>query len=111
MKKFNKIIVMLLIALIAIQTLSAFTPSAKAAERFFMAEISPLTMYAGLSSTYTITITNIGGNSLGTANVTVPYGFTGVTTPTLATSSGVAWEVWFFSMNQISLKPIHPPKH
>jgi len=104
----NKLIAIMLVALLATSTLNILIQPAKAADRFFTASISPTTMYAGLPATYTVTISNIQGTGIGTANVTIPLGFTDVTTPTSVSTSGVVWEVWFQEFDKISLKPVHP---
>jgi uncharacterized repeat protein (TIGR01451 family)/fimbrial isopeptide formation D2 family protein len=63
--------------------------------RYFTATISPTTCLAGETKSYTITVTNdmssSPGVTLGSAEITIPSGFTAVTITSVTASAGKHW--------------------
>src|SRR6266487_3426817 len=58
----------------------------------YTAAISPTTVVAGTGQTYTLTIADSGSSGkMGSANITIPSGYTGATVGTPTTSSGKTW--------------------
>jgi hypothetical protein len=83
----------LLIALAATLGLAVFATTAGAASKPFTMVVTPASVPAGQSSTFTVTLTNqTGQQQLGSADITVPSAFTGVsadpTGPATATVAG-----------------------
>jgi uncharacterized membrane protein (DUF106 family) len=77
MKIMKKMLVALVLALVVVSAISLFTASASAASPFtFQSSISSKSSAVGQNTQYTITITDTGNSIIGSANITVPSGYT-----------------------------------
>jgi hypothetical protein len=84
-----------------------FVASAQAAPstKFYSATVVPDTVEANSIVTFTVTLTNsntspnVSTQSLGSANVTVPAGFTGITSVIASTPAGKTWTANYVAPN------------
>lgn len=91
----NKLLLAVLVALIAISSLSFLATSVKASpDLSFNAAISSSSTGVAQTATYTFTITNNGTTALGSVNVTIPKGYLDVKNPVITQSpSSKNWTI------------------
>ena len=93
MKLQNKIVIVLLVALVTFSALSVFTGSVEAAGNVScQATVSSKSSGVGETTSYTFYINNTGQTNLGAANITIPSGYNNV--GNLAISQQPASQSW-----------------
>ena len=76
MKILKKLVIALILAMVALSAASLITGSVSAASGLnFQASISTKSYAVGQKTSYTVTITNAGTGTIGSANITVPTGY------------------------------------
>jgi len=92
MKTMKKMVVTLIIALVALSAASLLTCSVSAASSLSgSASISGKSNSVGTTTSYTFTITNTGTVNVGSANITVPAGFSKIGNLAVTQPTGQGW--------------------
>jgi len=93
MRLLNKMVIVLLCVLFTVSAVSLLTGSVKAATVGLncQASISAGSSSVAQETSYTFTITNNGKTTIGSANITVPLGYSNIGNPAVSQPTGQGW--------------------
>lgn len=85
-------VMILILALVAVSAINLLTGSVSAASGLNCTpSVSAKSSAVGQSTSYTITITNTGTSTIGSANITVPSGYSNLNSFSISSPSGESW--------------------
>jgi hypothetical protein len=97
-------VLLVLGALVATLALAAGLGTAATTAKPYSATVSPTSVGRGSTTTFLFTVTNLTNQGLGSANVTVPSGWTLVSVGTQTTSPGRNWKTPTISGSTVQLR-------